>query len=65
MAQYTFSTSSNELIQDIKEVQERTMGFSFSQTVEMLLLQAIKERKRQRLKNAKKVHTENNTSNSR
>jgi hypothetical protein len=56
MAQYTFSTSDNSLISDIEEIKNRSQGLSFSKIVELLLLQAVKERKRQRSKNAKKIH---------
>ena len=53
MAQYTFSTSDNQLIADIKEIEQRSTSLSFSKVIELLLLQAVRERKRQREKNAK------------
>lgn len=55
--QYTFSTSDEDLIKDILEIKDRSSGLSFSKIIELLLLQAVKERKRQRNKNAKKSNS--------
>ncbi len=63
MAQYSFSTEDKQLISDIKDIQQRKPGHSFSRIIEVLLQQAVKEVKRLREKNAKKVHTECNTAN--